>query len=137
MDKVMILSAIGQQYLREPALIAAPRASVERSGVAPGPQSWTNIDALSRATGIPRESVRRKVNELIDAGLVVRPAEGGLHVAPGAAAQLQGSTDVTIEMLDALFGAYFAMLVAQGSVPPLAARQPGPASPEGDENGTS
>jgi hypothetical protein len=119
MDKVIILSAIGQQYLRDPALSSTSRAEVERMDVAPGLRSTTNIDALARATGIPRESVRRKVNELIANKLVERAAEGGLHVAPGVAGRLQGSTDVTVEMLDTLFGAYLAMLVAQGRAPPL------------------
>jgi hypothetical protein len=119
MDKVIILSAIGQQYLRDPALSGTSRAEVERMDVAPGLQSTTNIDALARATGIPRESVRRKVNELIADKLVERPAGGGLRVAPGVSGRLQASTDVTVEMLDTLFGAYLAMLVAQGRVPPL------------------
>jgi hypothetical protein len=136
MDKVMILSAIGQQFLREPALVGTPRIEVERQDVAPGRQSTTNIDALVRATGIPRESVRRKVNELIGDALVARGPDGGLHVAAGVAARMQASTDVTVEMLDMLFGTYYAMLVAQGRVPTLPSRKPGHSGPEGDQHGT-
>lgn len=136
MDKVIILSAIGQQYLRDPALSGTSRVDVEGMEVAPGRRSTTNIDALARATGIPRESVRRKVNELIADKLVERPAEGGLHVAPGIAGRMQASTDVTVEMLDSLFAAYLAMLVAQGRVPPLPTQKPGHPAPEGEKNGT-
>jgi hypothetical protein len=119
MDKVIILSAIGQQRLSDPALSGTSRAELERMDVSPARRITTNIDALARATGIPRESVRRKVNELVADTLVERPAEGGLRIAPGVASRLQASTDVTVEMLDTLFGAYLAMLVAQGRVPPL------------------
>jgi hypothetical protein len=113
MDKVILLSAIGQQHLGDPALSGTSRAKLERMDMVPAMRSATNIDALARATGIPRESVRRKVNELIADKLVERTPEAGLCVAPGVAARLQGSTDVTIEMLDTLFATYLAMLVAE------------------------
>lgn len=74
------------------------------------PKPATNIDALARATGIPRESVRRKVNELIAEGLVRRDEENRLGIAAGAAARLAPSTEVTIHMLDNLIATYLAMM---------------------------
>lgn len=118
-DKVIILSAIGQQFLTDSNLRPFSRADAEQADFASAPRRTTNIDALARATGIPRESVRRKVNELVAAGLVERPAQGGLRIGHGAAARLERSTGVSVEMLDTLFAAYLAMLVARGRVPPL------------------
>lgn len=132
MDKVMILSAIGQQFLTDSSLRPFTRADAEQAELAASPRRTTNIDALARATGIPRESVRRKVNELVTAGFVERPAKGGLHIARGAAARLQTSTDVTVGMLDSLFAAYLATLVAQGRVPGLSARTSDHADPDGE-----
>lgn len=130
LDKVMILSAIGQQVLRDPGTAAVSYEDAVRA-----PPLWrtlktTNIDALARATGIPRESVRRKVNELMAAGLVVRDAELGLTVARGAAGMLSHSTDLTIGMLDRLVAGYLEMLVDRRILPLLT---PAPFQPQKDD----
>ncbi|MFN4297578.1 MAG: hypothetical protein ACK4FB_12130 [Brevundimonas sp.] len=39
------------------------------------PTLWTNIRSIADSTGIPRETVRRKVNELIQAGQVKRSGQ--------------------------------------------------------------
>lgn len=39
------------------------------------PTLWTNIRSIADSTGIPRETVRRKVNDLIQAGLVRRSGQ--------------------------------------------------------------
>ncbi|MEH6664850.1 MAG: hypothetical protein V7678_08350 [Brevundimonas sp.] len=39
------------------------------------PTLWTNIRSIADSTGIPRETVRRKVNDLIEAGLVKRSGQ--------------------------------------------------------------
>jgi hypothetical protein len=36
------------------------------------PTLWTNVRSIADSTGIPRETVRRKVNAMIDAGLLLR-----------------------------------------------------------------
>jgi hypothetical protein len=110
LDKVIILSTIGQQLLRDGRL--PKRSYGDWIGTPPIdlPHRATNIDALARATRIPRESVRRKVNELIADGLVRRDEENRLVIAAGAAARLANSTHVTIEMLDNLIAAYLAIL---------------------------
>jgi hypothetical protein len=111
LDKVIILSAIGQQVLRDARL---PRRDYEdwvQNPLEDGHGRVTNIDALARATGIPRESVRRKVNELIADRLVSRGDRNALSVAPGAAAQLADSTEISMHMLDRLVGTYLDMMV--------------------------
>ncbi|MFN3814776.1 hypothetical protein [Brevundimonas sp.] len=39
------------------------------------PTLWTNIRSIADSTGIPRETVRRKVNDLIEDGLVKRSGQ--------------------------------------------------------------
>jgi hypothetical protein len=40
--------------------------------------------AITRATGLPRETVRRKVAQLIEAGVLVSDERGGVRLTPGA-----------------------------------------------------
>jgi hypothetical protein len=109
LDKLIIVAAIGQQLLRDRHL---PLRSLEEWMGRPlidRPGRGTNIDALARATGIPRESVRRKVNELLTDGLIFRNDRRMLEIAPGAAARLAGTTEATIIMLDRLVAGYLAL----------------------------
>lgn len=110
LDKVIILSAIGQQLLRDARLPSRTYDEWIDEPLVALPDKATNIDALARATGIPRESVRRKVNELIASELVVRNDGHRLTIAPGAAARLAASTEVTVGMLDTLVSTYLALL---------------------------
>jgi hypothetical protein len=40
--------------------------------------------AITRATGLPRETVRRKVASLIEAGVLIKDERGGVRLTPGA-----------------------------------------------------
>jgi len=40
--------------------------------------------AITRATGLPRETVRRKVASLIEAGVLMKDERGGVRLTPGA-----------------------------------------------------
>ena len=60
------------------------RGEVRRGGVVPG--VWASLEpcnafSLSAATGIPRETCRRKVRALVKQGLVVSHPKGGYVVA--------------------------------------------------------
>jgi hypothetical protein len=39
--------------------------------------------AITRATGLPRETVRRKVAKLIEAGVLIKDERGGVRITPG------------------------------------------------------
>jgi hypothetical protein len=125
LDKIIILSLIGQQMLRDPAI---PAISHSQASSAPQKQ-WrgrdTNIDALARASRIPRESVRRKVNELIADNMVERLDGGGLAVRAGIAAKLAPSTMVSIAMLDAVFAKYAALMREHDLLPEDVLPNPG------------
>lgn len=55
--------------------------------------------AITRATGLPRETVRRKVASLIEAGVLVGDERGGVRLAPGAL--MQGAFLTAVEQNDA------------------------------------
>jgi hypothetical protein len=42
-----------------------------------------NVSGIAEATGLNRETARRKVNSLVDAGILLRDNEGWLRVSPG------------------------------------------------------
>jgi hypothetical protein len=108
-DSIILLSAIGQQMLADPDMPALSHAAMERASA----RKWryaTNLDALARATGIPRETVRRKINALEADGLVNRLPDQTVVIGPGAAHQLAPLTQATITMLDRIFSGYTRLL---------------------------
>lgn len=60
-----------------------------------------NISSVAAATGMNRETARRKVNELIEAGLLIRIGRGRLRYSPGFA-QLPEVSELVRKQLDAL-----------------------------------
>jgi predicted transcriptional regulator of viral defense system len=65
-----------------------------------------NIQSVSEYSGIPRETVRRKVGVLQDKGWIIRNADGRLSVTDLAAKGLAGETENTIAYLSALRTAF-------------------------------
>lgn len=55
--------------------------------------------AITRATGLPRETVRRKVASLIDEGMLIGDERGGVRLAPGAL--MRGDFLAAVEQNDA------------------------------------
>ena len=114
LDKIIIMAAIGQQQLKEPNLprrAYAPRVEGPPLG---DPGRFTNVERIAAATGVPRESVRRKVKELIACGWVVRLGSRALAVHPRAAVDLQPTTEVVFPMLDRLFAEFAGELSPAG-----------------------
>jgi len=65
-------------------------------------ESWPHLEAcnaysLSNATGIPRETVRRKAAELVRRGWITRDEKGGFLVAPEASRHF--SADFNLQSL--------------------------------------
>jgi hypothetical protein len=116
LDKVMITAAIGQQQLRDPALPRRAYPPDPEGKLVGDPARFTNVDRLAAATGIPRESVRRKVNELIAAGWVERVGTRGLAVCPRAAVEMQPATQTVFDVLDRMFAEFAMGLVERGDL---------------------
>lgn len=64
-----------------------------------------NIQSVSDYSGIPRETVRRKVQVLEQKGWVERDAQGRLTISSSAAVDLEHSTTHSIEYLAAISNA--------------------------------
>jgi hypothetical protein len=60
-----------------------------------------NISSIAAATGLNRETARRKVNELIEAGFLIRSAGGMISFAPGILAR-DSTIDLVRKQLDAV-----------------------------------
>ncbi|THD82437.1 hypothetical protein E7811_15455 [Aliigemmobacter aestuarii] len=83
-----------------------------------GAQLPINIQSVADYTGIPRETVRRKVAILQDRGWVTRDADGHLSIASSAASDLEDSTGETIAYLAALLKSFeVAQAVEKGKRP--------------------
>lgn len=74
-DKFLVMMVIGLRTTQHPDFRRHP------PGAAPGdplPSLGVNGQSVADSLGIPKETVRRKIHELIEAGWVVR-REGSLH----------------------------------------------------------
>lgn len=94
MDKMLVLAVIGAMSLQDkgfPLRDPAPHSyddllSPNATALEPRP---INIESIALFTGIPRESVRRKVLDLMARKWVARTAQGYLVVLPAAAVDLE------------------------------------------------
>ena len=95
-DAVMILVAIGaivaERLTRDTDLKAELKCL--RHPLPPELLTPCNVSSIASATGLNRETTRRKVKELVDAGVLVRTDGSGIGFAPGILQQ-----DSTQEML--------------------------------------
>lgn len=114
LDKVIILAIIGQCMLA--ALIDTPKDywTVTKISPALNRVRLTNTQSIGDATGIPHESVRRKVTELMKAGWVIRGRDRRLEVAPVAAEQMAQVSFANFAMLDKVFTLFVDEMVRAG-----------------------
>lgn len=94
MDKMVILAVIGLMSLQDIGLLVRDPPSVSYDDLAKPDALLAdarpiNIESIALYTGIPRESVRRKVRELITRRWIARDARGYLVVLPAAAIDLE------------------------------------------------
>jgi hypothetical protein len=71
-------------------------------------QQPTNTQSISDISGIPRESVRRKLIWLTEAGIIVRDSRGHWQIATSAAERLRPSTQAAIKYFELVFNAALA-----------------------------
>ena len=83
LDTSLVLSLLALRSFQAPAMTELAAEDV-LGGTAPAlPSLGTNVHSIAASTDISRETVRRKVNQLIEAGLVVR-RDGKLMLSPTA-----------------------------------------------------
>lgn len=76
-DKFMIILLVGLRSTKHPEFRARTPDELLSEEIA-FPGLGTNVRSISESLGIPRETVRRKVRELLEAGWLVRP-DGKLY----------------------------------------------------------
>lgn len=104
-DKAIILAVIGQRVMRG---ATQPDLNYQDvlSGEAPEYHGrFTNIESIAAASGVPRETVRRKIAELATLGWISRGKRGELTVTARAGADLDGITRLTMELVASVFEA--------------------------------
>lgn len=114
LDKPIILAVIGQRAFATATGAPFSYSAALRGEGGAGRSRLTNIESISQATGIPRESVRRKVNEMAAEGWLVKGAGGFLMVTPQAVQSLAPVTEAAYQMLENVFEAVANALVACG-----------------------
>lgn len=116
LDKPIILAVIGQ-FMHENAGEISHRY---RDHLDPAqqvePRRLTNIESVASSAGLPRESVRRKVGDLIDVGWVQRDSKGGLLVTTKAAEALDAVTRQTFRLQADMFVAMASLLKETGVI---------------------
>jgi hypothetical protein len=107
LDLALVLAVIGSRTQVDrwtPDLVELSQMTTgEDTG---GTQLPINIHSVAEYSGIPRETVRRKVAILQDRGWVVRGADGRLAVTRDAASELKEGTADTIAYLASVLMAF-------------------------------
>jgi hypothetical protein len=105
LDTMLILAIIGDRRIWQRAC----KEDVSYAGLGktllPLPTTQTvstNVLSIANFSGIPRETVRRKVAALLEQGWVEREDNGDLRPTRKAAADLQAGTDATIAYVRAI-----------------------------------
>jgi hypothetical protein len=104
-DKAIILAVIGQRMMRGPTQPDLNYEQALRGGVPEYQGRFTNIESIAAASGIPRETVRRKIAELQTLGWVSRGEGGELHVTTRVGSDLDGITKLVMELSASVFEA--------------------------------
>jgi hypothetical protein len=102
LDLMLVLAIVGSRTLpsrRVDGLSYAEFMDGRRRDWRPDP---INVQSISDCSGIPRETVRRKVGALQASGWIVRHEEGYLMASEAAARDLAPVTEATFQYLAAI-----------------------------------
>ncbi len=110
MDKMIILGVVGLMSLQDAGLLMRNPPSNSYDDLAnpdakPADARPINIESVALYTGIPRESVRRKVAELVTQKWIARDPRGYLVVLPAAASDLEPLSAQLFRLIGQISGA--------------------------------
>jgi hypothetical protein len=102
LDMMVVLAVIGDRAMKDGAVRdLSYRDLLERPQVEPK-IPLTNRKSIADSTGIPRETVRRKVATLVARGWVIEQPDGSLLPTRGSAEELQSTSLRSFEILGRL-----------------------------------
>jgi hypothetical protein len=87
LDKLFIVLAVGMRTAEDKRVLDIDPEDVLSGALESYPSLSTNVRSIADSTGIPKESVRRKVASLVEAGWIHRD-DHSLSLAPHASRQL-------------------------------------------------
>ena len=87
LDKLLIVLVVGMRTAEDKRILEVELKDVLSGEVQTYPSLSTNVRSIADSTGIPRESVRRKVAALVEAGWIDRDGNN-LSVTPEASRHL-------------------------------------------------
>lgn len=99
MDQVLILTLVGDRMLTPDRFTGLTYEDFSEGRRGVGKPRPINTQSIADCTGIPRETVRRKVRLLMDRGWLRRRDDGCLEVTDRAAIDLRPVTEVTFDYL--------------------------------------
>lgn len=103
LDLMLVLTVIGDRWHHRLLSPWDPREA--RSGDAPirnADQAAINTNSIAAFTGIPRETVRRKVGQLVERGWVAPGPQGDLRPTEQCARDLQPATEAAMVYIRSL-----------------------------------
>jgi len=87
LDKLLIVLVVGMRTAEDKRLLDLELDDLLAGALETYPSLSTNVRSIADSTGIPKESVRRKVAALVEAGWIVRD-DHNLSLAPYASRML-------------------------------------------------
>lgn len=109
LDQALILSVIGTRTLLNRGTEGMSYTDFVTGRRTTGISRHINLQSIAAGTGIPRETVRRKINRLIDRGWVERTEAGTFEVTDKAVTELAPATHATFDYLLAVGEAMLAL----------------------------
>ena len=97
LDKLLIVLVVAMRTAEDKRAMTLDYDAVLSGAVDEFPSLSTNVRSIADSTGIPKESVRRKVAALVEAGWV-RRHENALSLAPHASRKLTDLREQFFEM---------------------------------------
>lgn len=105
LDKIIILAVIGQLMFKFSLAQPFKYEELLTTDLPLNRSSLINVESIAGSTQIPRETVRRKVSELVALGWIENDPKGRLSITEKAIADLDGSTQIVFRLISTVFAA--------------------------------
>lgn len=102
LDRMIVLAVIGARTMPLSRTRDLDFGQFMGGGLKPEAPRPINVQSIAEYSGIPRETVRRKVRALEAAGLVERHESGYLYASRQASQDLMAATEATVAYLVAV-----------------------------------